>query len=140
MLSRWETNGFSIDNGKCFLHKVKDKGYGLYCLKTIKANEFVGEYRGRVYPAQIFDNDCRQSYAFSIPESGHVIDAFEQGSAMRILNHACYCNCSTMVYLHQGKYKVVVVAEEDIIPGQEITINYSWTVEPGSPRLVRIVS
>lgn len=127
----WENNSFAIDNGKLYLDWEPVKEYGLRALTAIEKGSFIGEYRGRLIDGVEMNSDKDiPRYAFSIPFCEKYIDAFKQGSAMRLINCGCAPNLESVVYIHNWEFKVVFIAAKNIKPKEELLIEYDYTFPP----------
>ncbi|CAO3700226.1 unnamed protein product [Rhizopus stolonifer] len=110
--------------------------YGLFAVERIEAQEFVIEYVGEVIHQQVAERREREyerigigsSYMFRVDDD-MVIDATKKGGPARFINHCCTPNCSTKVMMVDKQKKVVLFANQDINPGDEITYDYKLPVE-----------
>ncbi|KAG2237558.1 hypothetical protein INT48_005594 [Thamnidium elegans] len=111
--------------------------WGLYADEHIDANDMVIEYVGEIIRQQVAEERERRyercgigsSYLFRIDEDT-VIDATRKGSIARFINHCCTPNCSAKIITVDKQKKIVIYANRDIEPGEEITYDYKFPVEP----------
>ena len=106
-------------------------GRGVFAVQPIRKGTRVIEYKGeRVSwknalkrPDSDPDNPFH-TFFFSL-DDGHVIDAGVGGNAARWINHSCGPNCETK----EDEGRVFIYAKKDIVPGDELTYDYSLTVD-----------
>jgi SET domain-containing protein len=107
-------------------------GRGVFAARPIEKGTRIIEYKGeRVSwrnalkrPDSDPDNPFH-TFFFSL-EDGRVIDAGVGGNAARWINHSCGPNCETK---EDGEGRVFIYAKKDIAPGDELTYDYSLTVD-----------
>lgn len=57
-------------------------------------------------------------------DDNEVVDATMTGNAARFVNHSCDPNCSSRVITVDGLKKIMIMAECEIEPGEELTYDY----------------
>ncbi|KAI8976771.1 hypothetical protein BDB01DRAFT_802507 [Pilobolus umbonatus] len=110
--------------------------WGLYAEEHIDANDMVIEYVGEVIRQQVAEQREKEygksgiggSYLFRVDDD-IVIDATEKGSIARFINHCCTPNCSAKIITVDKQKKIVIYANRDIEPGEEITYDYKFPIE-----------
>ena len=53
-----------------------------------------------------------------------VVDATMSGSMARFINHCCDPNCYSRIINVEGKKKIIIFAERNIVRGEELTYDY----------------
>ena len=53
-----------------------------------------------------------------------VVDATMSGSMARFINHSCDPNCYSRIINVEGKKKIIIFAERNIVRGEELTYDY----------------
>ncbi|CAO3616233.1 unnamed protein product [Cunninghamella blakesleeana] len=110
--------------------------WGLYAEERIDANDMVIEYVGEVIRQQVAEEREKKyercgigsSYLFRVDDD-IVIDATQKGSIARFINHCCTPNCSAKIITVDKHKKIVIYANRDIEPGEEITYDYKFPIE-----------
>ncbi|CAO3590949.1 unnamed protein product [Absidia cylindrospora] len=110
--------------------------WGLYAEEHIDANDMVIEYVGEVIRQQVAEEREKiyercgigSSYLFRV-DNDIVIDATKKGSIARFINHCCTPNCSAKIITVDKQKKIVIYANRDIEPGEEITYDYKFPRE-----------
>ncbi|KAL0077589.1 SET domain-containing protein [Phycomyces blakesleeanus] len=110
--------------------------WGLYAEEHIDANDMVIEYVGEVIRQQVAEEREKKyercgigsSYLFRVDDDT-VIDATKKGSIARFINHCCSPNCSAKIITVDKHKKIVIYANRDIEPGEEITYDYKFPIE-----------
>ncbi|KAI5147947.1 hypothetical protein ENBRE01_0007 [Enteropsectra breve] len=107
-------------------------GMGIFTDRAIQQGSLIFEYTGEVIGKCVSDkrelkykqNGIKSIYMFTINED-MIIDATLKGNKARYMNHSCNPNCMTITYTEE---KVVCYyAKHDIMPGEELTINYYYS-------------
>jgi histone-lysine N-methyltransferase SETD1 len=114
-------------------------GWGLFAMEPIRKNEMVIEYVGEIIRQPVADIreaayenvGMKSSYLFRLDEL-YIVDATASGYLARFMNHSCGPNCTAQVIELGDRKKIVVYAQEDLAPGQEITYDYKFAREDGS--------
>ncbi|CAL8076046.1 unnamed protein product [Orchesella dallaii] len=130
----WAHNTFAA-NTKTFLRQT-EYGWGVFSCAMIPQHSLIGEYTGLVTLATDDLTVEQDSYVFILSPRGYVIQAFEQGSRMRCVNHSCDPNCRACEYIDQDEFKIVYYANVDIPPNTQLTVDYGWvwpTLEAAPP-------
>ena len=114
--------------------KTEWKGWGLKASGgCIFAGAFVMEYVGEVLDVQQCENRLKDYKKDNRPLYLHVlndhmvIDAGLKGNMARFINHSCEPNCTTIRWVVHGEDRIGIFALRDIVDGEEITIDYSWS-------------
>ncbi|CAO3587513.1 unnamed protein product [Absidia cylindrospora] len=110
--------------------------WGLYAEEHIDMNDMVIEYVGEVIRQQVAEEREKtyercgigSSYLFRMDDD-IVIDATKKGSIARFINHCCSPNCSAKIITVDKQKKIVIYANRDIEPGEEITYDYKFPLE-----------
>ena len=110
----------------------KEKGCGIFATKTIKKDQFLLEYKGRVVPSTVTGEYVAQRGTYRI-------DGQYSNGLAKCINHSCAPNAVLeLVYVEQetdrGKQKrsgrhsedlqLWIVSKTNILEGEEITIDY----------------
>ncbi|EPY49986.1 histone lysine methyltransferase Set1 [Schizosaccharomyces cryophilus OY26] len=109
---------------------------GLFAMENIDKNDMVIEYVGEVIRQRIADNREKNyvregigdSYLFRIDED-IIVDATKKGNIARFINHSCAPNCIARIIRVEGKKKIVIYADRDIMQGEELTYDYKFPEE-----------
>ncbi|KAI9309360.1 hypothetical protein BJ944DRAFT_254096 [Cunninghamella echinulata] len=110
--------------------------WGLFAMEPIYQNEFVIEYLGEVIRQQVAnhrereyeENGIGSSYLFRVDDD-IIVDATIKGNLARFVNHCCTPNCNTKITKIGKKKRIIIYANRDINPGEEITYNYKFPKE-----------
>ncbi|CAO3625651.1 unnamed protein product [Cunninghamella echinulata] len=110
--------------------------WGLFAMEPIYQNEFVIEYLGEVIRQQVANHREREyeesgigsSYLFRVDDD-IIVDATIKGNLARFVNHCCTPNCNTKITKIDKKKRIIIYANRDIKPGEEITYNYKFPKE-----------
>ena len=99
-------------------------GAGLFATEMIPANSFIGEYCGVLRPGSSTRGNP-SAYSLNYPSGdSHEVDSQDIGSMMRFCNHSDSPNCTfTSVWL-DSVHVCVVVGEECIAAGTQLSVNY----------------
>ncbi len=101
------------------------EGQGTFALRRIRRGTRLIEYKGKRRPWTEFDeHDDTYAFLFDIG-NGMVIDPFTGGNDARFINHSCSPNCEAVLY----RGRIFIEAIRAIAPGEEITYDYSLTLE-----------
>lgn len=114
--------------------KIHD--WGLVAAEPIDAEEFVIEYVGEVIRNRVTDIREKRyeaigigsSYMFRVDDE-HTLDATRRGGLARFINHSCDPNCYTKIITVEGQKKVVIYSKQRIVPGEELTYDYKFSLE-----------
>ncbi|KAI8376247.1 uncharacterized protein BYT42DRAFT_573933 [Radiomyces spectabilis] len=110
--------------------------WGLFAEEHIDAHDMVIEYVGEVIRQQVAEEREKKyercgigsSYLFRVDDD-IVIDATKKGSIARFINHCCTPNCTAKIITVDKHKKIVIYANRDIEPGEEITYDYKFPIE-----------
>ena len=123
----------SYASHKLTLFKTEMKGYGIRTTGSIRKGRFLVEYIGEVVDMDELarrnkkykrDGQTHQ-YVMSLIH-GTVIDSTVKGNWARFINHSCEPNCAAEKWLVNGEYRMGLFSKRDLIPGEEITIDYRF--------------
>jgi SET domain-containing protein len=113
---RWHTRQSSIH------------GKGVFCLRPIAQGAIIGTYKGRTLtPEQaneLYGDENGHTFLF-LRGDGLIIDGGQEGNGTRFLNHGCAPNVEA---IDEGK-RIVLLAKQDIFPGQELLLDYCLQAE-----------
>lgn len=115
------------------------QGWGLYAERPFSKDDIVAEYMGEYVQnpiadkrEKIYEDNRIQDYQFRVSYE-LVIDATKHGGFARYINHSCDPNCVAKIIdgepPNQHLKRVMVVAQQDIGPGEEITYDYQFPIE-----------
>lgn len=115
------------------------QGWGLYAERRFTKDDIVAEYMGEYVQnpvadkrEKIYEDNRIQDYQFRVSYE-LVIDATKHGGFARYINHSCDPNCVAKIIdgepPNQHLKRVIVVAQQDIKPGEEITYDYQFPIE-----------
>jgi len=93
-------------------------GHGLFAAAPIRKGEFILEYTGKRIATSYADT-LKTRYLFEVNRSW-TIDGSPRSNTARYINHSCTPNAECE--LDDGK--VFIYATRDIMPGEEITMDY----------------
>jgi hypothetical protein len=96
-------------------------GLGMFATKTIKKNAYIATYRGPVIPDEEAERrEARGArYMFELNKRW-TIDGSPRWNKARYINHSCRPNARPV----GRKGGIVIIAEREIEPGEEITYDY----------------
>ena len=101
------------------------EGKGTFALRKIRKGTRLIEYKGKRRKWADFEGH-EDVYAFLFDVGNdHVIDPFTDGNEARFINHSCDPNSEAV--LKRGR--IYIEAIRTIEPGEEITYDYSLTLE-----------
>lgn len=122
--------GNRLDELACLFLTLSRLGLGVATSVPLPPETAVGEYCGVIRTSADFTQVMRQSgYGFEFAETSSAgervyVDASQQGSLCRFLNHSCVANCRFEVMLNREKRKVAVVTSEQVPVSGELTLTY----------------
>jgi hypothetical protein len=116
--------------------------WGLFAAEFIPADDMVIEYIGEIVRQKVADTREKNyeahgmdgSYLFRI-DSEWVIDATMKGNLSRFINHSCDPNCYAKIIPVESQKKIVIYSKRDIHPGEEITYDYKFPIEPDDKKI-----
>ena len=102
-------------------------GWGVFALRDLKKMTFLAEYGGKV--RKRIKNDTKNGYCFEYVlvqgfSSPYVIDAQEQGSVARYINHSSTPNLNSALATIDHVSHVVLYAKEPIAKGTQLCYDY----------------
>ncbi|NGX27914.1 MAG: hypothetical protein K940chlam1_00086 [Candidatus Anoxychlamydiales bacterium] len=103
------------------------KEYGLFANKDFKIREFLGEYTGNVRKyRKIMDDKNSYLFEYSIgyKKTPYTIDAREEGSLIRFVNHSFKPNVSPLSVYLNGAIHIIFRTKRVIKKNEELTYNY----------------
>lgn len=112
---------FVISESNIVVKKTKHKGFGVFAKNTISKGVVIGDYTGELvdYLNVDYAKEKKQMYLMYYNDTyGIYPDLSEPG--VHLINHSCSPNC----WLAKYKDRTLVFALRDIVPNEEITINY----------------
>lgn len=115
------------------------QGWGLYAERRFSKDDIVAEYMGEYIQnpiadkrEKIYEDNHIQDYQFRVSYE-LVIDATKHGGFARYINHSCDPNCVAKIIdgepPNQHFKRVIIVAQQDIRPGEEISYDYQFPIE-----------
>jgi|TARA_B100001964_G_C14207968_1_gene589070 hypothetical protein len=109
---------------KLIVKKSNIHGKGVFTLEPIKEGQRIIEYTGEKIPGKEGDRrsemDDKLTYIFILDDK-YDIDGSVNGNEARLINHSCNPNSYTDII--DGK--IYILADKDIISGEEISYDYS---------------
>lgn len=93
-------------------------GLGLYATGAFSKGDFIVEYTGVKIPTPKADA-LKTRYLFEI-DADWTIDGSSRDNIARYINHSCLPNAEAYI----EKDRIRIQASENIVPGEEITIDY----------------
>ncbi|GLV38465.1 PR/SET domain containing protein 7 [Carabus blaptoides fortunei] len=117
------------------IHNFSGKGRGIVASQTFGKGDFVVEYRGELIDmaeakrreikyAQDQNTGCYMYY-FKHKNLQYCVDATaESGYLGRLVNHSRNGNLVTRTVSVDGRPRLVLIAKEDIMQGEEVTYDY----------------
>jgi ferredoxin len=112
--------------------QTKKSGFGLKTLETIKEDTIICEYRGEVINIEeSFERMATYQatdgfYFAALGTNDLVLDASKMGSLARFANHSCDPNSYLQRFTVLGESRIVLIANETIPTGKEITYSYNF--------------
>lgn len=109
--------------------ETKEKGYGVFAKKEIKAGTIIGDYLGRVIETAQYDldNDKNGLYLMYLTDQASIYPNLKEPGP-HLLNHSCTPNC--WIYTYKGH--TLFFALRKIKPGEELTISYLLSPNSGN--------
>jgi len=105
-------------------------GLGVFSLRSFAVREIIGQIQGTV----IDDEEYESDYCMEIGDHS----ALEPAPPFRYLNHSCHPNCSLIELEVEcedaaGAIELWLKVQEDIAPGEQLTIDYAWPAWTATP-------
>jgi histone-lysine N-methyltransferase ASH1L len=124
---------------------TQEKGLGVKTTEMIKEGDFVLEYDGEIVSDTVYRERTRTEYTTENRyygmglESGLVVDAHRSGGEGRFVNHSCDPNCVTQKWSVDGRCRVALFALRDILPDEELTFDYKFSLfDPAGGQVTQI--
>lgn len=112
--------------------KTADKGYGMKSITKIPKETYLTEYVGEIVTMKVFEarlqkdyKDSQHYYGMRL-EKQYIIDAHCMGNNSRFFNHSCNPNCMVQKWIIKGLPRIILIANRDIEPGEELTFDYKF--------------
>ena len=110
------------------LRQYHGKGIGVRTLQNIRLGDVLEEYVGQIVPVAD-EQDSVYSVLFRRPDEWSdagiaQISAKRYGNWTRFINHSCSASLGFRIMAIGEKYRVMVIAEQDIGAFSELTIDY----------------
>lgn len=74
----------------------------------------------------IYTNDTHH-YCLHL-DGGLVIDGHRMGGDGRFVNHSCQPNCEMQKWSVNGHFRMALFSLRDILPGEELTYDYNFSL------------
>lgn len=104
----------------------KTVGYGVFAKKTIQPLAYIGEYTGLLTDHYDEESPYLFDYKIAGRSSRFLIDATKQGNFTRFINHSHHTpNVSVIEVVIDGFSHIVLLSNQLIHPGDELTFDYS---------------
>jgi len=113
---------------------TQKKGWGVRARQAISGGTLILEYMGEMCSSSEFEKRMVTRYKgdthhYCLAIDGKtVIDAQRAGSECRFVNHSCDPNCEMEKWNVNGLYRMAVFAKRDILPSEEITYDYNFSL------------
>ena len=103
------------------IKKTKEKGYGVFAKKEIKAGTVISDYLGKVINIAEYDleKDKKGLYLMYLNDQACIYPDLSKPGP-HLMNHSCVPNCWIYIY-HEH---TLFFALRKIKPGEELTISY----------------
>ena len=108
-----------------WINEIKE--YGLFANKDFKNLSYIGEYTGcvRKYIKKIDDrNPYCFEYSIGYKKTKYTIDAREEGSVIRFVNHSYEPNVTPINVYSDGKMHLVFRTNRKVLKDEELTYDY----------------
>jgi len=111
--------------------KTSDLGMAVYACRHFQADVNIGEITGTV----IDDPDYGSEYCMTAGEG----QSLEAAAPFRFLNHSCNPNCELIIWEGDtpADWELCLHSIRPIEPGDQLTIDYAWSVDAAIPCLCR---
>ncbi|XP_052804919.1 histone-lysine N-methyltransferase 2D-like isoform X3 [Mya arenaria] len=118
-----------------YLGRSRIQGLGLYANKDLEMHTMVIEYIGDLIRNEVanrreqtYESQNRGVYMFRI-DNETVCDATMAGGPARYINHSCDPNCVAEVVDIDKESKIIIITNQRISPGEELTYDYQFDFE-----------
>lgn len=106
------------------IRQTEGKGFGAFAVEMIYAKTLVREYVGEIIDEKEKKRRDAVSMYLMAYGAGKFIDSSQLRNISRFINHSCDPNCTAEEWYVCGIYRIGIVANKTILPGEEITFNY----------------
>ena len=109
------------------LVKRSRTGKGVFAKRRFRTDVVIGEIEGLVIADPLYGSE----YCFDLEDGSFL----EPSPPFRFLNHSCEPNCEFQVLdladelNPKHRRRLMLIATDDIKPGDQLTIDYNWPVE-----------
>jgi len=112
---------FLLKDDSWQIKKTREKGYGVFSKKEIKAGTVIGDYLGKVIKTAEYDldSDKKGLYLMYFTDQASIYPNLSK-PGLHLLNHSCTPNC--WIYTYCGH--TLFFALRKIKPCEELTISY----------------
>lgn len=102
-------------------------GWGVFALKDFRKMQFIAEYVGKVRKRQ--KQDEKNAYCFEYilthgSSASYTIDAMDQGTLARYINHSEHPNLESSIATFDGLSHVILFTKESILKGSQLCYDY----------------
>lgn len=112
---------FFIDKSYYQIKKTKQKGWGVFAKKKIKAKTIIGQYTGTKVEVEKYDLELdKDGLYLMFLDDKYAIYPNLNTIDIHLVNHSCEPNC----WIINTEGKVYFFALRDILEGEELTISY----------------
>lgn len=119
---------FSAESPSVTLRYINPQlGWGVFAAQNIKKMQFIAEYVGKVRKRK--KEDEKNAYCFEYVvtpgiQTPYTIDASEQGSLARYINHSDHPNLEASLATFEHLSHVILYAKEPIAKGTQLCYDY----------------
>jgi len=130
-------------SAKCWeVRHSKIHCWGLFATETIPKAAVIIEYVGEILTSdqiadqreKLYEKLGKGCYMFRLDDD-RIVDATMKGNAARFVNHSCEPNAFATTIVVEGERHIVLVANDAIQPGQELTYDYKFTLDEGHDKI-----
>ncbi len=112
---------FLISDAFWKIKKTKEKGFGVFAKKDIRAGTIIGDYLGQIVETREYDleKDKKGLFLMYFTDDACIYPSLKK-PGIHLVNHSCQPNC--WIYTHKGH--TLFFALRKIKPKEELTISY----------------